>query len=390
MIPTVFVELAQIPLTANGKLDRTALPAPDGTRPDLTDTYTPPRTATEDALVGVWTEILNVDRIGVHDNFFELGGHSLLATQLVARLRGTGHEVSVGDLFDHPTIGGLAPLVGDQSEAWRPRSLVEIRRGIDDPPLFFVHSGTGTVTDYAGIASHFADGQHVIGLQSLGLADDEEPVTTVEEMARAYLEEVRRIQPAGPYLFAGWSMGGYVALEMARQTGGDAADVFLVGPPLHQLAPRHRMRSERKWALRLVRDLTRAIDNGTPLRPSAERELLASWTLDEDGVADVKAGDARQLRAGRVGWVNTLASLQYRTLLARRQVRHDGRVVLFLPEEDTPRVRNATLEQWRATVPDTLEIVPSPGTHFTLVRGDEGAEFAGRWLSAELASRRPT
>jgi thioesterase domain-containing protein len=185
-------------------------------------------------------------------------------------------------------------------------------------------------------------------------------------------------------------MGGYVALEMARQLGRDAADVFLVGPPLHRLAPKRWTRRQRKMALWLVRELTNAIDNGTPLRPLAERELLASWSLDEDGVAAVKAGDARQLRAGRVGVINTLASARYRTLLARRGVRHDGRVVLFLPQEDTPRVRNATLEQWLTVVPDTAEIVPAPGTHFTLVRGDEGAQFAGEWLSVELASRRHT
>ncbi|MFC6015640.1 amino acid adenylation domain-containing protein [Plantactinospora solaniradicis] len=387
MIPAVFVELAAIPLTGNGKLDRAALPSPDGARPDLVDAYTPPRTATEHTLAGIWAEVLGVERVGVHDNFFELGGHSLLATQLVARLRGTGHEVSIGDLFDHPTIAGLAPLLGDQSETGPSRSAVQIRRGTDDPPLFFVHSGTGSVTDYAGIASHFADGQRIIGLQSRGLVDDEEPLTTVEEMARTYLDEVRRIQPSGPYLFAGWSMGGYVALEMARQLGSDTADVFLVGPPLHQLVGRRRMRRDRKAILRLVRALTKAIDNGNPLRPSAEKELLESWNIDDDGVAAVKAGEARQLRAGRAGLINNLAAAQYRALLARRQVRHDGRVVLFIPKEDTPRVQDATLKQWLAMLPDTSEILHAPGTHFTLVRGDEGAQFAGRWLSAELASR---
>jgi thioesterase domain-containing protein/aryl carrier-like protein len=388
MIPAVFVELAAIPLTANGKLNRAALPAPDAARPELAHGYTAPQTPTEEALADIWAEVLGVDRIGVHDNFFELGGHSLLATQVVARIRATGRELSIGDLFDHPTIAGVAPLLGAPSDALQPRSIVEIRRGTDDPPIFFVHSGTGSVTDYTGLAAHFADGQRVMGLQSRGLADDDEPLTTVEQMAKAYLEEVRVVQPEGPYLFAGWSMGGYVALEMARQLGHGEADVFLVGPPYHRVRSRMRMRRQRKPLLKLVRDIIRAIDDATPLRPGAERQLLEFWNLDDDGVAAVKAGDPQQLRAARIILINTLASLEYRMGLLRKRVRHDGRVVLFLPQEDSPQLKAGTLGQWRAVIPDTAEIIDAPGTHFTLIRGEEGPQAAGRWLRDELARRR--
>jgi amino acid adenylation domain-containing protein len=388
MIPAVFVELAALPLTGNGKLDRAALPTPQDTRPDLDQAYTPPQGPTQQLLAGIWAQVLGIQHIGAHDNFFDMGGHSLLAAQVIARLRGTGREISVGDLFDHPTIAGLAPLIGDESEAGEMRSVVEIRRGIDQPPLFVVHSGTGGVTDYTALAAHFADGQRVIGLQSRGWADDEEPLATVEEMARAYLGEIRRVQPEGPYLLAGWSMGGYVALEMARQLGADAADVFLVGPPLHRLVPRRMLRRERTAVARLVRQIDKAIEGGTPLPPEAESDLLASWNLDDEGVAAVKAGDAQQLRAGRVGVINALASVHYRMLLARRRVRHGGRVVLYLPEEDEPSMRDATLKQWFATISDQSEVVYAPGTHLTMVRGDEGARFLGGLLSAELVGRR--
>ncbi|MFI5916405.1 alpha/beta fold hydrolase, partial [Dactylosporangium sp. NPDC051541] len=385
MIPAAFVELTAIPLTGNGKVNRSALPAPDQSRPELEAAYQAPQTPTQEMLAEIWADVLGVDRVGVHDNFFELGGHSLLAIQVVARLRAVGREISVGDLFDHPTVDGLAPLIGARAEAWRTRSAVEIRRGTGGATIFFVHSGTGNVTDYSALAAHLGDEHRVLGLQARGLVDEEAPLTTVEEMARAYLEEVRHIQPEGPYLFAGWSMGGYVALEMARQAGG--ADVFMVGPPLHRIGRRRRARHLRKRALRLVRELTAAIEEGTGLRPSVEEQLLAAWTLDEDGAAAVRAGDPATLRAGRVGVLNTLASAQYRTLLDRRKVRHDGRVVLFLPQEDSPRIRQATLEQWLAIVPDTAELVPAPGTHFSLIRGEEGARFAGEWLRDELARR---
>ncbi|WP_345144881.1 amino acid adenylation domain-containing protein, partial [Dactylosporangium darangshiense] len=109
MIPTHYIELTQLPLTANGKLDRTALPAPDTARPELTTTYQPPTTPTEELLAHIWAELLHLDEIGVSDNFFDLGGHSLLATQVITRIRTTFNvDLPLAVLFDEPTIGAAA------------------------------------------------------------------------------------------------------------------------------------------------------------------------------------------------------------------------------------------------------------------------------------------
>ncbi|MFC6023810.1 phosphopantetheine-binding protein, partial [Plantactinospora solaniradicis] len=87
MVPAVFVELTALPLNANGKIDRAALPAVEGVRPDADAQFVAPRTPAEELLAGIWAEVLGVDRVGVRDNFFTLGGHSLLATRVVSRIR---------------------------------------------------------------------------------------------------------------------------------------------------------------------------------------------------------------------------------------------------------------------------------------------------------------
>lgn len=110
MVPAAFVLLDRLPLTPSGKVDRQALPAPDGTRPDLDQAYVAPRTDAERLLAGLWSELLGIDQPGIHDNFFtELGGHSLLATQVVSRLRlALQVEIPLRQFFETPTIAGLA------------------------------------------------------------------------------------------------------------------------------------------------------------------------------------------------------------------------------------------------------------------------------------------
>jgi acyl carrier protein len=111
MMPAAFVVLEALPLTANGKLDRRALPAPTA-RLDTSPTFEPPATSVEQKLADIWAEVLGIDRIGAHDSFFELGGYSLLGVQMLARVRETFQvEVPFSKLFETPTIRGLAEVI---------------------------------------------------------------------------------------------------------------------------------------------------------------------------------------------------------------------------------------------------------------------------------------
>ncbi|MFC4046555.1 amino acid adenylation domain-containing protein, partial [Dactylosporangium siamense] len=136
MVPAVFVELAGLPLNRNGKVDRAALPAVDGARPELGG-YAPPRGTTQEVLADVWAELLGVDRVGAHDNFFALGGHSLLATRVVSRVRSVfGVEVPVAALFDAPTIAGLASAIDAAAPGDAAPPIEPVERG-EPLPLSF-------------------------------------------------------------------------------------------------------------------------------------------------------------------------------------------------------------------------------------------------------------
>jgi acyl carrier protein len=115
MVPSTFVQLAAFPTTPNRKLDRRALPAPDGIRPELERAYVPPETPVEESLAAIWSEVLGVDRVGIDDDFFDLGGHSLLAPQVLARIEETFQvELPLRTLFEAPTVAQLATRIEEE------------------------------------------------------------------------------------------------------------------------------------------------------------------------------------------------------------------------------------------------------------------------------------
>jgi amino acid adenylation domain-containing protein/FkbM family methyltransferase len=231
MVPAAFVPLASLPLTPNGKVDRRALPEP-GSERRLPRELVAPRDAIEIELVRIWEEILAIQPIGVRDNFFDLGGHSLAAVRLMARvLAGFGQDLPLSLLFARPTIealadllrGSLAPGVEPPGVEW---SLVEIQPAGEGTPFFCVHPAGGDVLCYSALARQLGVSRPFLGLRSP--TPDGPAPARLEDLASRYLEEVRAAQPAGPYLLGGWSLGGLVAFEMARQLRRAGETVGLV------------------------------------------------------------------------------------------------------------------------------------------------------------------
>ena len=218
MIPSEFVMLETLPLTANGKVDRRALPSFDGNSSDRAATFIAPRDVLELRLAQIWEEILDRRPIGVRDDFFKLGGHSILAARLMARIQQLLRiDLPLVTLFKRATIEYLASLLRREQPASTFSSLVEIQSGSSTPPFFCIHPSGGNVLCYASLAHHLGPQQTFYGLQSWALSGANFPHTTIEDMATHYLNEMKTVQPHGPYFLGGWSMGGVVAFEIAQQ-----------------------------------------------------------------------------------------------------------------------------------------------------------------------------
>ena len=183
---------------------------------------------TLDVVTAIWLDLLGVEPIGPDDDFFELGGHSLIAVRVVARVhRRLGVRLGLAALVEAPTPVKLAALIdaevlsaqlgeergGDKS----PRCLVPIKPVGEGRPLFVVHGAGGNVLNLWSLARHLPASRRMFGLQAAGVDGIGEPDSTIVAMASRYVCAVRQVQPGGPYLLAGYSGGGIVALEMADQ-----------------------------------------------------------------------------------------------------------------------------------------------------------------------------
>ncbi|RKH40016.1 amino acid adenylation domain-containing protein [Corallococcus sicarius] len=294
MVPTRWVALEALPLTPSGKVNRKALPAPEGGR-DSTRAWVGPRTPLELQLVRIWEEVLGVHPVGVRDNFFELGGHSLLTLRLQSAIRSRlGRPLPVSALFQNATVEHLAALLRDDTAPWTP--MVQLQAGTGGRPFFCVHAVGGNVMPYAELARALGPEQPFYALQARGLDGAEPPCESIPEMAALYVKAVRAVQPRGPYLLGGWSMGGSIAWEMAHQLRREGETVALLAlldtsARLHTGDPSDESGKERLNAL-FLEDLRQAA--GQPLlavedspeqplqtlRRVFEHHLQAAWTYE--------------------------------------------------------------------------------------------------------------
>lgn len=220
MIPNHWMVLGSFPLTSNGKVDRRALvelwreSEKASWRPDDGGAVN----STETGLLGIWRRLFDRETIGCDDNFFDLGGNSLMAIRFVAEAeRELGIRVSLTRLFQKPTIRSLAEVYSSRNASPRWSSVVPLKPGGHRLPLFISHGWGGSVFPLRDLANEMHPDQPVYGLQAVELAGDREPFDSIEAMAAHYVSEIQSVQPSGPYLLLGYSVGGMIAFEIASQ-----------------------------------------------------------------------------------------------------------------------------------------------------------------------------
>ncbi len=251
MLPASVVWLQSLPLNASGKIDRSALPAAPAPGAPRADVRVAPRDMSEQVLVRIWEELLNIREIGVFDRFFEIGGHSLLAARLVDEIEHeTGVAIPLATLFADDTIAGLARMLREGPGA-SDAPLLTINDGGAMPPFVFVHGALNGGGFYSRSLAHaLGPDQPVVVVHPHGL--DGLPIPeTIEAMAADRIQALRVRWPNGPYLVGGYCNGAFVAFEMARQLidAGERVPMVVV---IEARAPTDG-RSDRRVGWRLLR-----------------------------------------------------------------------------------------------------------------------------------------
>jgi amino acid adenylation domain-containing protein len=228
MVPAAVVLLEAMPKTPNGKVDKRALPAPKAADFATTQEYVAPTNELEAQLAKIWETVLDKKPVGTRDNFFELGGHSLLAARLMHRIeQQLGQRLPLAVLLQAPTIAQLAQMMSEGNDSsWS--SLVALQAEGARAPFFCVHGVGGNVVGFRDLVRHLGTDQPFYALQPQGLDGKRKCLTSIPEMAERYIQEIKKVQPEGPYRIGGYSFGGLVAYEMAQQLNARGEQVALL------------------------------------------------------------------------------------------------------------------------------------------------------------------
>ncbi|MEL6470034.1 MAG: amino acid adenylation domain-containing protein [Cyanobacteria bacterium J06623_4] len=234
MVPSAVVVMEALPKNANGKIDRKALPLP--IRQEAQSLILP-RTPLESQLVEIWQSVLSAPAVSITDNFFELGGNSLLVMRLFSELEATTNcKLPLTEIFEAPTIEQLAirlEAIMRKSAYSRATGnlLSPLRVGEAKPPLFLVHDADGDTGLYLHLARRLPSDRTVIAIRPKLLENSSNSAalaySKMEQIAAAYVEQIRQSQPVGPYCLGGLCAGGLVAFEVALQLEALGEKVFL-------------------------------------------------------------------------------------------------------------------------------------------------------------------
>ncbi|MEO6742763.1 MAG: AMP-binding protein, partial [Chthoniobacteraceae bacterium] len=383
MIPSAFVWMDALPLTANGKLDTQRLPAPEATAAATPAGAVPPRNECERGIAAIWKRALGRDASSVLEDFFTAGGHSLLALRLLVEIRNQfGIEVPARRLFETPTIAGLSEYVlARTTEAVPARKyLMPVQKGSTAlRPLFLVAGGWGGEIEflvYGELSRQIDPARPVWGLKARGAGTGDAPHSTVTEMAADYLREIRQLQPNGPYLLAGECVGGICAYEMACQLE-KAGEIVALVMLLDTVVPAHsqlntyldaeaRKRDSEARQFSLFRRVRHHLAEMSGLSLREKFDYISNKALGRK-----KTNPATEPQAPGE---HPRGQKDYPVTLLRHRLQPYGGTVTLLVDEESEALHGNL--GWDKVSLGRLETHILPGTHLTYIRENSAAAAA--------------
>ncbi|MEI9933190.1 MAG: alpha/beta fold hydrolase [Rhizomicrobium sp.] len=342
-------------------------------------------------LTTIWSRLLQTSSVAPDDNFFDLGGDSLLAVNMFLEIeRATGRHFEITTIYDAPTIAELSALI-ETGHATVFSPFVKLKDG-EGAPFYIVHGVGGTVIELTALGKQIALVNPVYAIQAKGIDGAEPPLERVEQMAELYADEIRKMQPIGPYLIGGYSFGGVVALEVARRLGPqNVARLVMLDSFAHPQTwpPKSRLQTRaRKLAVQMKHRLKQPPQDTLALLGNKLRKLVTQQTAEE------KAADRAEYVNSWLGAVRPDLPLPLRkariagdaALLAFRPRYYPGKIFFLRAGKTGPVFPSDARNIWRGLVKE-MELHTLKGDHRSII-GDDAATTAAQ-ISACLLPKKP-
>ncbi len=419
LVPAQVMILDGLPVTRHGKIDREALTAPAGEATECVERSTPnqPGRDAESALAALFAKVLGLKRVSPQDSFFDLGGHSLAAVRLTGSIRqALAVEVELDEIYESPTATALAELI--TARGWRPRRPAEPSRrsnvvrnnvvllaGSGADHVFCVHAGDGAVSQYRALARQLAPEVTVYGVTAIDLQARVVPMPWLEAIAAGYVDQVRQVQPSGPYHLAGWSSGGLLAYEMACQLaaqGERVGSVTALDTWQPQPGPWRRYDTvgasqwtaeERtaQWHFFLGKLLPQF--HTIEVADRSHRFWETFSTLSDQGKRDAvlalgrDISGAMQLTSADLAYVFDVVLMQACALASYQPSAYDGVVDVYVTDFESRAAQ--TLAYWRSMPTAAIVSRQLPGDHTAVIELPGAAEVASTILARVRAAATP-
>lgn len=346
----------------------------------------------EAELMQIWEDLLDRKEIGVSDDFFELGGDSLLGVRLMIEIEKKFHRrFDISTLVSHPTIESLAPELAPPKSDPEAVHIVPMRPEGDSAPLFFIHCGTGHVLRYRGLASLLDRDIPLYGIHAPELKTESLP--TIEDFARLYIEDIRKIRPHGPYQLFGFCFGGVVAYEIARlltEMGESVGLVVLVesqNPAFYRNAPLARtLRYNLKYLYGRTSKYTRRLARGEWGEIREGLRDLVRWHKRKHEMSSSQSRlDAKDTSSSSRDIYDNITILA--TIADAFEPKpYNGRIRLIRAAQQPAETANDLTFGWQSVVKQGVDVLTLPGNHFSLLEKPDVAKVADAlagWLVKE-------